>query len=253
MKKTKQSRNRRRFLFKFGLSYYLILAIPFILVFFTYRTAAGVIIRQSDEEVQSALMQAVNTTEANLQAISTITFSLRKDESVTSFYEKWIHDDEHIFAAYKANHHLPQYNAVNSLIDKVLLYFGKTEEDPHCFVIENGYAMEYYDALTDLMFDNTTLTYSDLNSFMADNSFHERYVSFPTDDPSRRAIYFLSDTHSHQHMTILLRIAGSINGGYTGNNNSIPSFQYTVNGRHSQHIQFFVGFGIFINVCIGFR
>ncbi len=193
MKKTKQSRNRRRFLFKFGLSYYLILAIPFVLVFFTYRTAAGVIIRQSDEEVQSALMQAVNTTEANLQAISTITFSLRKDESVTSFYEKWIHDDEHIFAAYKANHHLPQYNAVNSLIDKVLLYFGKTEEDPHCFVIENGYAMEYYDALTDLMFDNTTLTYSDLNSFMADNSFHERYVSFPTDDPSRRAIYFLSD------------------------------------------------------------
>ena len=58
MKQSTPEQRKKSFLFRFVISYYVILIIPFLLVIFTLRTAEGVIMRQSNKEVQTALVQA---------------------------------------------------------------------------------------------------------------------------------------------------------------------------------------------------
>ena len=48
MKQSTPEQRKKSFLFRFVISYYVILIIPFLLVIFTLRTAGGVIIRQSN-------------------------------------------------------------------------------------------------------------------------------------------------------------------------------------------------------------
>ena len=197
MKQSAPDQRKKKFLFRFVISYYVVLIIPFLLVVFTYRTAASVIMKQSGDEVQNALVQAKNITDANLRAMPSIAMTLRSDENVISFYETWERGEQHIFPAYKVNHHIPQFNASNSLISKVFLYFGKKTKIPYCFVIENGAAMEYIDSLTAVKYDTTDLTYADLHEYITNRAFAEEYVSFPSNNNDKRSIYYMADLISY--------------------------------------------------------
>ena len=197
MKQSAPDLRKKKFLFRFVISYYVVLIIPFLLVIFTFRTAANVIMKQSGDEVQNALVQARNVTDANLKAMPSIAMTLRNDENVISFYETWERGEKHIFPAYKVNHHIPQFNATNSLISKVFLYFGKKTKIPYCFVIENGAAMEYIDALTAVKFDTTDLTYAELHEYITNRAFSEEYVSFPSNNNDKLSIYYMADLISY--------------------------------------------------------
>ena len=197
MKQSAPEQRKKKFLFRFVISYYVILLIPFLLVIFTLRTAEGVIMRQSNKEVQTALVQAKNITDANLRAMPSLAMSLRKDENVLNLYDKWKWNKNHVFSTYKVNHHIPQYNAVTSLISKVYLYFGKKTTHPRYLVIDNGSGMVYDESRMNLTFDNTSMTYAELNDYISARAISESYVPIPSTDPNQFSIYYMSDLISY--------------------------------------------------------
>ena len=197
MKQSTPEQRKKSFLFRFVISYYVILIIPFLLVIFTLRTAEGVIMRQSNKEVQTALVQAKNITDANLRAMPALAMSLRKDENILNLYDKWKWNQNHVFSTYKVNHHIPQYNAANSLINKVYIYFGKKTTHPRCLVIDNGSGMVYEETQMHLKFDNTSMSYTELNDYISARAISESYVPIPAADPDRFSIYYMSDLFSY--------------------------------------------------------
>lgn len=210
--KAKSSKKKTHYLVRLFLSYSIILLIPFLLVFFTYQRASNVIIQQANTKVKDSLSQTRDITDANLRAMETIALALKEDENITSFYKSWIHQNETVYSAYKINRSLPYYQIVNSLVDHIVLFFGK-QDSSDCFVIKNGNAMKYNDYLMRLSFENTSLTYEEVNQYLFSNNFYNDFRMFSSDQISQPTAYFLSDIPSYRSDgycgTIMIQLSNS--------------------------------------------